>query len=302
MIKKFLMAGLTGALMLASCNKDEEILSDTPAEDNSPVEFTVTEYLPAPGQFINEAASGFTDVNTMEAACRYAQDRMSLMRFVSLGAWGGSLTVKASRSIVNTGGYDFSIAGNSFDSSNEPGIVWVMEDTNGNGIPDDTWYELKGSGYGKEGFEKDYWVTYFRGVAGEDVRWTDCHGNSGVIPRMEAFHNQESYYPAWVEGDSYTLKGSLLPAKTVFDEVTGQWSNLPYEWGYADNAGQDSVVEKIDGVTVQRNFFRISDAVKEDGSPANLSKVDFIRIQTAVMGRSGILGELSTEICGIFAE
>ena len=29
----------------------------------------------------------------------------------------------------------FSIKGNAFDSSNEPGIVWVMQDVNGDGLP-----------------------------------------------------------------------------------------------------------------------------------------------------------------------
>ena len=43
----------------------------------------------------------------------------------------------------------FAIQGNAFDSSNEPGIVWVMQDVNGNGLPDDEWYELRGSETGE---------------------------------------------------------------------------------------------------------------------------------------------------------
>lgn len=52
-------------------------------------------------------------------------------------------------------GYDFAIEGNAFDGSSEPGIVWVMQDVNGNGLPDDTWYQLKGSEYGKEETMRD---------------------------------------------------------------------------------------------------------------------------------------------------
>ncbi|MFR7812460.1 MAG: hypothetical protein ACLU4N_26295 [Butyricimonas faecihominis] len=35
-------------------------------------------------------------------------------------------------------GYDLPLR-NAFDGSSEPGIVWVMQDVNGNGLPD-VWY------------------------------------------------------------------------------------------------------------------------------------------------------------------
>ena len=34
-------------------------------------------------------------------------------------------------------GYDFSIEGNAFDTSSEPGVEWVMQDVNGNREPDE---------------------------------------------------------------------------------------------------------------------------------------------------------------------
>lgn len=287
--------------ILAACNKDEEIVVDNPSEEPSGVEFTVVEYLPAPGQFINEKASGFDGETTMQAACSYAQGRLDARSFVSLGAWGGSITVKCSRPIDNSGGYDFIVAGNAFETSNEAGIVWVMKDTNGNGVPDDVWYELKGSCYGEEGFERNYWVTYFRPEnSGDDIRWIDCHGTEGVIKRQMT-HTQDSYFPAWVTGDSYTLHGSRLPALTRRDEA-GQWVNPPYKWGYADNLGEDSKTTLVEGRQMQLNYFRISDAVDADGQPAGIDKVDFIKVQTAINGSSGILGELSTEVCGFFTE
>ena len=57
------------------------------------------------------------------------------------------------------GGYNFSITGNAFKGSSDPGIVYVMQDTNGNTLPDDEWYELKGSEYGKEETVQEYAVT-----------------------------------------------------------------------------------------------------------------------------------------------
>ena len=52
----------------------------------------------------------------------------------------------------------------------------------------------------------------------------------------------------------------------------------------------------------QKNFnhFRISDAVCADGTPANLPSIDFIKVQTGVNATAGHLGEVSTEVCGIY--
>ena len=86
------------------------------------------------------------------------------MKYVSLGSFGGYVIVGFDHSIPNKGGYDFAIQGNAFLSdqggSNEPGIVWVMQDVNGNGLPDDEWYELKGSETGNGSTIQDYEVTY----------------------------------------------------------------------------------------------------------------------------------------------
>lgn len=37
-----------------------------------------------------------------------------------------------------------------------------MQDINGNGLPDDEWYELKGSEAGKEETIQNFEVTYYR--------------------------------------------------------------------------------------------------------------------------------------------
>ena len=293
------------SVLCYSCNKDEVIIDEVPAEEFGVEEFSVIEYMPAPGQFIGDPASGYADFKTMEEACGYARDRFVSCYPVSLGAWGGYMIVKARKSINNTGGYEFSIAGNAFDSSNEPGIVWVSRDDNGNGVADDTWYELRGSYFGKEGYERGYEVTYYRPETDRsDVRWTDSQGGSGSIKYMGMFHSQASYYPSWITADSYTLSGSKLPQRVEYDDATGSWTNFPYEWGYADNFGEDAafVYLVIKGLTAQLNYFRISDAVDAEGNTVKLDAIDFIKVQTAVMGESGRLGENSTEICGFFLE
>ena len=289
-------------IVFVACNKDDEIIIDSPVEDPSTsLGYSVIEYTPAPGQFINESVSGFQDITTMEAACRQAEKRLSTNDYVSLGAWGGYIVVKLNKSIENNDGYNFAIAGNSFDSSNEPGIVWVMQDSNHNGKPDDKWYELKGSYYGQPGYSNDYWVTYYRPEAKGNTLWKDSEGEEGYVNWIGTQHTQDFYYPNWVTADSYTLHGSRLPIRAEQNPLTGIWSNLPFEWGYVDNNGSDIIKLEVNGKTIEANSFKISDAINEKGETVNLSSIDFIKVQTAINGSISILGENSTEIRGIFA-
>ena len=147
------------------------------------------------------------------------------------------------------------------NTSSEPGVVWVMQDANGNGMPDDTWYELKGSEY----------------------------DNAATIRGMDE-HTQASYCPAWIEPADLKFTGTRL--RDNVEQADGQWRPQAFAWGYADNF---STVDRI-GTT---NRLRISDAVTADGSPANLQQIDFIKVQTGVNAKAPLIGEISTEVCGI---
>jgi hypothetical protein len=57
-------------------------------------------------------------------------------------------------SLGSAGGYEvwtvehqpsYNIDGNPLTGWREPGVVWMQEDNNGNGLPDEMWYELPGS-------------------------------------------------------------------------------------------------------------------------------------------------------------
>lgn len=264
----------------------------------------VYEYTPAPGQFINEPKAEFTGNEiTPEAAVEYATKRLENRKYVSLGSWGGYIIVGFDHSIKNSGsGYDFAIEGNAFNSSsggsNEPGIVWVMQDINGNGLPDDEWYELKGSETGKAETLQDYEVTYYKPEsAGSKVNWTDSEGQSGWVDFLGAYHWQDYYYPLWIKDRSYTFIGTRLLARNRQDISTGFWSNEAYEWGYVDNKGTDDLGDgdSVDG-NGQRNGFKISNAIYHDGSPVNLQYIDFVKVQCGVLAKSGWLGEISTEV------
>lgn len=259
----------------------------------------IYEYTPAPGQFINEGAP----ITTPAEACAYAAERLAQGAYVSLGGFGGYLVAGFDHSIDNDGGYNLAVTGNSFAGSSEPGIVWVMQDENGDGLPNDTWYELKGSEYGKPETDPSYAVTYTRPDGpGQSVPWRDNRGATGTIEYLAAYHPQEYYYPAWIEADSYTLRGIRLQSRSYDQSGNGTyWVNPAFEWGYADNFSPIDRLTDDENPTAAANdnHFRIADAVTFDGSPAHLKYIDFVKIQVAVNQQCGWIGEVSTEVFGV---
>ena len=303
------------SMMASSCNIDEVITDDNTTDGNAIGGYRpksvnsqatcncVFEYTPAPGQFINEDKSGFSDESTATEAAAYALKRLNAEKYVSLGGFGGYIVVGFDHSIENYGGYDFAIKGNSCDGSSEPGIVWVMQDENSNGKPDDTWYELKGSDTDAEATIKGYTVTYFRPTeADANVKWEDSLGQKGEINRVPS-HKQDSYYPAWIQEDSYALSGTRLEARNYDKTGNGtMWINPAYDWGYADNASDiDRLIDNDNNsAAAVPNHFRISDAIDNQGNKVELKHIDFVKVQTAVNAQSGWLGELSTEVFSIY--
>lgn len=301
---------LSAILITSSCNTDDVITEEladyyrAKTETSMAEQTIVFEYTPAPGQFINETKTGGFDEThtTPEAAIAYATQRMKNGQFVSLGGFGGYIVVGFDHSIDNTGGYDFGIEGNSFQGSSEPGIVWVMQDKNGNGRPDETWYELAGSETGKPETIQNYSVTYYRpDEPQQPVRWTDSEGNSGQIDYLKAYHEQEYYYPLWIAEDSYTLSGTCLKARNHDTSGTGSyWVNESFDWGYVDNFSTTDRLSDGDNfnASANANYFKISNAIDKEGNSVDLKYIDFIKVQVGVNAKSGWLGEVSTEVFG----
>lgn len=240
---------------------------------------TLFEFMPAPGQFINKAPGNLVS----------AEGLVGKTGMVSLGAWGGYVVYGFDHSVPNKEGNDIDVTGNALTEWSEPGIIYVMVDDNGNGKPDDTWYELAGSEFGKTDgtYLRNYEVTYFRPESiDKDIAWTDNKGNTGFV-KKNTFHKQ-AYYPEWITANSYTVKGSWLKTKVDPSRPTYVVS-LPYDWGYSDNQTEANGGGKVD----------ISNAVNANGNKVNLKAIDFIKIQTGVLGDGGWLGEVSTEVTGI---
>ncbi|TXE07786.1 cell surface protein [Gelidibacter salicanalis] len=248
-----------------------------PITDDSKAFVTeLIEYMPSPGQFINKKPGNLES----------AEGVLGGRGLVSLGGWGGSVTYAFDHTVLNHADKnDLIIYGNAMPTFSEPGIIYVMQDDNANGLPDDMWYEIKGSAHDLEGTDRAYEITYFRPVTAEgDVDWKDSKGNTGVIAK-NAFHKQ-AYYPEWITEDSYTISGTLLSDSNVDMSNPSYITSKPFEYGYADNT---SGGDQID----------LADAIDAEGNPVNLSGIDFIKIQTGVQANMGWLGELSTEITGI---
>ncbi|WP_147676075.1 cell surface protein [Algibacter pacificus] len=237
---------------------------------------TLLDYLPAPGQKIN------TSLGTLEAA----QTLEGKKGMVTLGGWGGAVSYAFDHTVLNTeDSNDIIVYGNAMSGFAEPGVIWVMQDENANGIADDTWYEIKGAADELEGTIKNYSVTYTKPDADtDDVPWTDSEGNSGVIATNA--YNTQAYYPESVTEDSYTITGTLLPDINI-DMSNPTWiKSNSFDSGYADNTPGGDEID-------------IASAIDSEGNTVNLTGIDFIKIQTGIQANMGWLGELSTEVTGI---
>lgn len=266
----------------------------------------VSEYLPAPGQYTNADFIG-----TPTAANSLIGNNRGL---VSLGAYGGSITLQFASGIKNDPnnpyGVDFTVFGNATPTWSEPGIVQVMKDENKNGLPDDTWYEIAGSDHYWETTTSNYEITYRNsGInTATDIYWTDNQQNSGIIPE-NSFHRQ-SYYPhaelfPTVPISSFTLKGTRLAGQIDLSNP-GVVNSYRRAFGYADNTPVLSFSEKIpDNPYTSEIEGSGGDAIDIDwaigvyGNYVKLDEIHFIRIYTAMNALAGWLGEISTEITGI---
>lgn len=277
----------------------------------------VYEYCPAPGQFVNKMPK-YEKGDTAEDMVKKVEESISGQNnvLVSLGGYGGYVTFGFDHTVVNVPGMnDFKILGNAFyaaanpnpsapesGGSAEPGIVMVSLDTNGNGLPDDGWYELAGSEYGSPLTQHGYSIVYTKPEEGHVpvpvkgtpvtdsryIRWQANDGTSGYIEK-NSYHTQ-SYFPEWTESGTLTFTGTKLADNAVDESGNRTYYVLySYDWGYADNHPNDKE-EKIS--------FDIDWAVDSLGRKVHLPGADFVRVYTGVNQQCGWLGETSTEICG----
>ena len=287
----------------------------TASADNSPYISRVYDYLPAPGQFVNQSPAykqGYSrdSINAKVESMLCGRANGSA---VSLGSYGGYIVFGFDHPVVNKHGYDVKIYGNAMQSNSvpdqaggscEPGIIMVGVDLDGNGVPSDgdQWYEIKGADYDRcqRGFE----VTYYKPDEDkqrvphaswrfindiEYVYWTsnDADAPEGYVWR-NVYHNQP-YWPQWIEDTVLTFRGAKLPNSSI--DMSGgngnNWFQPFFGEGYVDNLPNG-----------QESGFMIDWAIDEDGNAVELDHIDFIKVYCAQLDYCGWLGEVSTEVCG----
>lgn len=283
------------AVMLGSCDSDEpKGNEDNSSKTEAPagyVPVSVLEYSPAPGQFVNELPL-YRDGYGIEDMRKAASEAIDKGEIVSLGGAGGYIVYRLDKYITNRPGRDFRIIGNAFHTktvdgtvygSSEPGIVYVMEDSNGNGLPDETWYEL----YGSQSTQRTKaTLKYTQETLGNNsYRISVLVDGAPYESWLSApqFH-PHSYFPLWVSEASLSFEAVLLPANAI-QMADGQYMQECYT-GYADSQPNSSAESGLD----------ISAVRDSEGRAVELKRVDFVKVVTGVLQFNGQLGECSTEV------
>lgn len=287
MNKLLFIAAAASALTFSSCSSDDKDIpaGASVASGNYVATVVSVDYRPAPGQFINElpAYTVGDNATAMNVKCRSILN--SEDGLISLGAFGGSITIEVEKPITNHhGSGDFKVMGNAFNGNAEPGIVEVSADGS-------NWYSLKG----------EYWsastaaftVTYYRpsddATDDEYIKWEATDGTSGWINRVSAYHSQP-FFPEWDDqtAESMTFTARRLPDNASYNASNGYYTLASY-WGYADSYPNTS----------DDCWLSLDNAVDSTGAPVTLESVTYIRVTTAILACNGALGEESTEISHI---
>jgi hypothetical protein len=258
-----------------------------PQDDESLYISEVFRYVYAPGQHATLALPADSSI--------FTGNPDDDTRFVYLGGFGGYIIAGFDHNIVNKTGADFEIYLMK-SSTPEPAVVYVMQDKNGDGKPNETWYELNGSQF--DNSKRNYWVRYYKATTtNENTTWLDSDGNRGELKSGFGAANSSGWWWQGTVADSITFYGTRLPDsyENTGTATTQLWT-VPagkYAWGYAENnSGTDYDSDK------GSNKLDISNAVDENGNPVSLPNIRFLKIQTAVLQQAGWLNEVSSELRG----
>lgn len=276
----------------------------------------VLEFVPAPGQFVNVLPSANSST-TQEEVNQSCADQLNNEMLVSLGPYGGYITVAFDHPVQNLLGSDLRICGNGYYSDRdpeygtntiggefEPGIVHV-------GVGDDVatakWYQLAGWEYYTNEIH-DFSITYYKpteqtGPAeipysqfDDYIRWEATWTQNGEqcdstgYHMKNVFHSQD-YWPAWIKDETLTFTGAKLPNNAInYGTADAQyWVLYRYAadaYGYVDDSLNSDIYSTFD----------IDWAVDEDGNHVDLDEINFIRVTTGIFQYCGWLGESSTEL------
>jgi len=299
-----------------------------PAKAASGFTAKIFDYMPAPGQFVNEIPK-YNTGDTYETMLAKADQELvgEDANMVTLGSWGGYVVLGFDHTIVNVAGRrDFRIYGNTFGTaanpsnapfggSSEPGIVMVAFDKNKNGKPDEEeWYEIRGSA----SFSAEAEPWYSAAVAGNNDLRTfrnyemTYHRPVTETPAGTPQNNVSiSDYIHWTDNQGqkgYKAKNvyhtqSYYPAWVKDDKIVFNGIRL----------ANNGIAEDGQGTYYVRYAFRygyvdnypnahdnsaidIDWAIDKNGHQVTLPGIDFVKVYSGVNQENGWLGETSTEV------
>ena len=256
----------------------------------------------------------------------------------SLGSLGGYVQYDFHSNPIrnldtNPYGVDFVVYGNAFNGNPEAAAVQVYaqeiltDDGNGNVTYGPyKWYELAGSMYYSDSAVRNTTVSYTLLKAADDAD-EETKNNDGVYAAIgnaasTKFSAATTWFPTKGSMNHEATSGINDTTNTYITEYTDTTlkftgvtsipdsdSNADYAFGYADVTPVPSVK---DGTPVNPYTPYTSDKVGGDGfdlawavelgsmTPVKIDNAKYVRIYSAVLYNTGIFGETSPEITGIF--
>lgn len=244
----------------------------------------------------------------------------------SLGSLGGYVQYDFSSNPIqnldtNPYGVDFVVYGNAFNGNPEAAAVQVyaQEVLSDGTLGAYEWYELAGSMYYSDSAVRNTTVSYSLTASGDNAGVYAAIGNAASTqfsPATAWFPDYTKLNHVATSGVNNALTNTYITEYTdttlKFTGVTSipdSDSNADYAFGYADVTPVPSVK---DGTPVNPYTPYTSDKVGGDGfdlawavelgsmKPVKINNAKYVRIYSAVLYNTGIFGETSPEITGIF--
>ena len=280
-----LLIWLASISLIGCDNKNQLNLSG-----NSPYITHVFDYVYAPGQhasLISQTSKGEDFIG---------KPWTNNKSFTALGGWGGYIIAGFDHRVKNVPGKDFAVYTQPGPAS-EPGVIFVMDDLNGDGLPNDgNWIELKGSEYANAETIHNYQVTYHKPVNNGNVTWSDNQANQGEL--IPEFDSASWWWKGYGDKTEISFSGVRLPIAYEYNPQQAgveNWVLRPglFSFGYGECYGNSDY-----NSVLKANLIDISNAVDGSGNPVSLTGIRFIKVQSGVFQIAGWLNEISTEISG----
>lgn len=285
-------------------------------------------YLPGITQYANRGDWGSISTggdNLLTPATKIKGYKGFAANGFSLGSLGGYVQYDFSSNPIqnldtNPYGVDFVVYGNAFNGNPEAAAVQVyaQEVLSDGTLGAYEWYELAGSMYYSDSAVRNATVSYTlasNGAITAKVNDT-VHSQNPFVTNAAWFPTKSGMSHEATSGINNTLTNTYITEYTAntlkfagITSIPDSDSNADYAFGYADVTPVPSVK---DGTPVNPYTPYTSDKDGGDGfdlawaveiggtTPVKIDNAKYVRIYSAVLYNTGIFGETSPEITGIF--